>query len=345
MDIIWSFLFYAIFCVLFFSLSLYISIPAMLKIIPSSVNYGVFRNYGYFRSPRLDKPAEAWKLEKVENIFIKLDGKQRLGLWLMSPLYQPCQQEIKRIVLYCHGNGSHRARKYRLEMYRFLRENGFHVVTFDYRGFADSKGKASERNAVDDIITVYSWMLSHDMITDDSQVLLLGHSLGSSLATQALCKMQARQDLPRLPDGLILQAPFDKLGDVAKSYPLARSLSSWYPGNLFANLLTQAFQKVQLNLNTVNVLPLVKCPVLIFHAEDDTNVNISLGQSLFASACDAIDSRCSNLKYIKFVSFKRTHGIGHNFIYKYSGLQAILDDFCKTLENPFPVQEKIAIQL
>ena len=71
---------------------------------------------------------------------------------------------------------------------------------------------------------------------------------------------------------------FLSIGDVAKCYPLAKSLARWYPRGMFDHLLTQAFQKVELNLNTVNVLPQVSCPVLIFHAEDDPNVSISLGE-------------------------------------------------------------------
>jgi len=43
------------------------------------------------------------------------------------------------VILYMHGNTGSRAREHRVEHYKFLRGLGFHIVTFDYRGYADSR--------------------------------------------------------------------------------------------------------------------------------------------------------------------------------------------------------------
>lgn len=40
-----------------------------------------------------------------------------------------------KIIFYLHGNSGSRAASHRVELYQVLREMGFHVIAFDYRGY------------------------------------------------------------------------------------------------------------------------------------------------------------------------------------------------------------------
>ena len=53
------------------------------------------------------------------------------------------------VVLYLHGNTNDRATGYRVGLYNLLASHGYHVVTFDYRGYGDSYGDPSELNVVE----------------------------------------------------------------------------------------------------------------------------------------------------------------------------------------------------
>ena len=44
----------------------------------------------------------------------------------------------KHAVLYLHGNSGSRAGEHRKELYTLLQKEDYHLVAFDYRGYADS---------------------------------------------------------------------------------------------------------------------------------------------------------------------------------------------------------------
>ena len=310
--------------------------------MPSFINYGIFFHLvcpPNFIS-KLNQPKTWWKLKDVVNYTIELPMNESIGVWHMNPITTNANPEtVKKVVLYCHGNAHHRAQSNRLGLYKVLRENGFHVVTFDYRGFADSRKAElpTERCAIDDIITVIQWMYQQNIATKDSQFLLWGHSLGTSLSTQALCNLQDSH--PHLaPDGLVLEAPFNTLMDEIKCYPLSKFFMKLYPGRLLISLLEQAFHIQHFKLNTDDYLLDVKCPVLILHAEDDGKVDVALARKLFDTSCN--NANCQN-KSIKFVLFKKKHGLGHCCIHRHHALNSILLDFFNQKNVPEKVMTLI----
>ena len=82
------------------------------------------------------------------------------------------------IVVYSHGNTGSRAVPHRVDLYGRLASYGYHVVTFDYRGFGDSKGIPSEAGLTEDLKMVYDWILTQNVSL--SKIYLYGHSLGSA---------------------------------------------------------------------------------------------------------------------------------------------------------------------
>lgn len=123
------------------------------------------------------------------------DG-ERLHGWLL-PSIQP---EACGVVLFLHGNAGHVG--YHEEFTRPLRELGLDVLLFDYRGFGASSGQASESGLRLDAAAAYEFAVrrySEPM----SNLLIVGHSLGSALAVGLAATEPSA--------GLVVVAPFSSL--------------------------------------------------------------------------------------------------------------------------------------
>ena len=87
----------------------------------------------------------------------------------------------KPIVIYLHGTSASRALGHRKELYRLLQGMDVHVITCDYRGYADSTRVAPfETGVVKDSTELYKWVL--EKIGDRRSaipVFVWGHSLGT----------------------------------------------------------------------------------------------------------------------------------------------------------------------
>ena len=71
-------------------------------------------------------------------------------------------QKDRPIVLYLHGNTGSRAREHRIELYKVLQNLNYHIVCFDYRGYADSSPIVpSKTGVVEDTLKVYDYVKSH----------------------------------------------------------------------------------------------------------------------------------------------------------------------------------------
>lgn len=84
------------------------------------------------------------------------------------------------IVIYFHGNSGSRAIEHRKELYLLLQEQDYHVISFDYRGYADSTECApSETGTVTDGTAVYNWVRGTVGKGSNVPVFIWGHSLGT----------------------------------------------------------------------------------------------------------------------------------------------------------------------
>ncbi len=72
-------------------------------------------------------------------------------------------------ILFLHGNAATRA--------------------FDYRGFADSTGTPSEDGLMQDGRAAFDWLLSNGAKAEN--ILIIGHSLGTGVASQLVAKLDA----------------------------------------------------------------------------------------------------------------------------------------------------------
>ncbi|XP_077972311.1 protein ABHD12B-like isoform X2 [Styela clava] len=101
----------------------------------------------------------------------------------------------------------------------------FHIIAFDYSGFADSTGQPSPTRVVEDAISVYKWTVKQ-LQKKDVTIVLWDHSPGTYISTRALSLMYDQKDGTRLPDCLILEAPFTNTYDAADCFPLSKNRHS-----------------------------------------------------------------------------------------------------------------------
>ena len=179
------------------------------------------------------------------------------------------------IVLYLHGNTGTRALSHRIEMYKFVTQKGYHLLTFDYRGFANSVCYPSERGMMEDAQLMWKWLKNK---APKSKIYIWGHSLGSAAATyltKELCEVGS------LPDGLILDAPFTDISEAAANHPL--SMPFWPIMPIFKYLVLDSFTEKFLSIDRVKD---ITCPMLILHGRGDTIIPYHIGEKFYKMAME-----------------------------------------------------------
>nr|XP_022920282.1 monoacylglycerol lipase ABHD12-like isoform X1 [Onthophagus taurus]XP_022920283.1 monoacylglycerol lipase ABHD12-like isoform X1 [Onthophagus taurus] len=176
------------------------------------------------------------------------------------------------VIIYCHGNSGTRIHTY--PTYVVLREF-FHVIAMDYRGYGDSSpNKPSEKSIVNDLIQFYQWVRSKT----PAKIYVWGHSLGSSLSTHLVMKLN---EMDIVPTGLALEAPFTTIRDEIALHPLGK-VFAWLL--YFDATIRDPLERNEFLFKTTHYILNVTCPVMIVHAEDDIIIPSSLGEKLYNSA-------------------------------------------------------------
>jgi abhydrolase domain-containing protein 17 len=151
-------------------------------------------------------------------------------------------------ILYSHGNAEDLG--WMLPTLEQLRELGFAVVAYDYRGYGASTGGPPTTAGVSrDIAAVYAWM-TRDLGIPPERVVLYGRSLGSGPATE----LAAREPVA----GLILESAFT---------------SAYVVLTRFAILPFDRFPNIR-HIRDVNA------PVLVIHGTRDEVIPFSHGRRL-----------------------------------------------------------------
>ncbi|HWN55040.1 MAG TPA: alpha/beta hydrolase [Methylomirabilota bacterium] len=172
------------------------------------------------------------------------DGPRIAALYLANP-------EARYTLLYSHGNAED------LGVVRpilpVLRQVGFAVLAYDYRGYGTSEGSPSERHAYGDIEAAYQHLVRERGVPSD-RVIAYGRSVGAGAAVD----LASRRPLA----GLIVESGFVTAFRVMTRLPLL-------PFDKFRN---------------IDKIGHVRCPVLVMHGEADEIVPLWHGQRLFQAA-------------------------------------------------------------
>jgi uncharacterized protein len=201
-------------------------------------------------------PAGNWKphgLTFEDAQFKAADGTKLHG-W-----YVPHQQP-RAVVLFCHGNAGNLSDW--AGVLRILHDRiGVSLLAFDYRGYGKSEGTPSEAGLLADARAARTWLARRAGIPE-SQVVLMGRSLGGAVAVDLAAKDGAR--------GLVLESTFTSMPEVA------RVAMPWLP--------VRALMQTQ--FNSLAKIGNYRGPLLASHGTGDTLIPYAMGRKLFAEASE-----------------------------------------------------------
>jgi uncharacterized protein len=135
--------------------------------------------------------------------FTTSDGLE-LGGWFF-----PAEGTKGRAVLVCNGNAGNRS--HRVLLAEALRDRGWAVLLYDYRGYGGNPGRPSEQGLAKDARAALSWLAGRDDV-DADRIAYFGESLGAGVAAGLAAE--------RPPVALVLRSPFTSLVDLGRvHYP------------------------------------------------------------------------------------------------------------------------------
>lgn len=172
------------------------------------------------------------------------DGVRLRAVHLPNP-------QARFTLLYSHGNAEDIG--YIIPELEFLRQAGFAVFAYDYRGYGLSTGTPSVKGACVDILTAYRY-LRDNLGVPARQIVLYGRSVGGGPSVH----LAASQPV----GGVILQSTFTSAFVVVTKVPLL-------PFDRFRNLA---------------LIDRIGCPLLVMHGRRDGVVPFSHSLRLYARA-------------------------------------------------------------
>jgi uncharacterized protein len=141
----------------------------------------------------------------VEALELHTDDGLTLGAWFV--LGADAGAQPGPAVLICNGNAGYRA--HRLPLAEALAERGYHVLLFDYRGYAGNPGSPAEDGLRADARAAVHALADRPEV-DPERVAYFGESLGASV-----CGGLATE---RPPAALVLRSPFPSTVEVGRHH-------------------------------------------------------------------------------------------------------------------------------
>lgn len=119
-----------------------------------------------------------------ENVLFESYDKTLLHGWYFEP-----EGQARGVVFFLHGN----AQNISLHIHNmlWLREAGYAIFTFDYRGYGISKGEPGIKGVIDDSLAAFDYLLSRELPSDT--IIILGQSMGAAIAID-VAAMTSHQD-------------------------------------------------------------------------------------------------------------------------------------------------------
>lgn len=197
----------------------------------------------------------------VEEINFKASDGKNLNGWFLKPKDIP----VKATVLQLHGNGGNIS--YQYQFAAPLIKNGYQVMVFDYEGYGNSEGTASQERVLDDATRALKYIRQRDDVKG-KKLILFGQSLGGHLS----CVVAAQNN--NLIDGLVVEAPFSGHKKIAE-YVAHKQMGL---GTVIPDMLVRS------KYNAIDYVDKITVPKLFIHSTDDEVCPYSMGCELFAKA-------------------------------------------------------------
>jgi uncharacterized protein len=191
----------------------------------------------------------------AERIAIAVDGGASIAGMIFPA---PAAGGTGYWILLLHGNAASAFSADQLRHGEVLRDAGFAVLSFDYRGFGMSPGAPSEAGMYADAEAAFEFLVERGIPPE--RIILLGHSLGSGPAVALATRHRAA--------ALVLFGAFTSIPDAAAGrYP-------WLPVRYVASVRFDSLARMSA----------VHIPVIVAHSRADTTIPYSHALKLFAAA-------------------------------------------------------------
>jgi uncharacterized protein len=209
----------------------------------------------FFPDPQVTETPKTYGLQYEEVNLPTADAGNLNGWWI------PAAKPDAPVILYLHGNGANIGAN--AEQAHRLRELGFSVFLFDYRGYGKSSGLfPAEQRLYEDAEQAWNYLVKTRHV-EPKELLIYGHSLGGAIA------IETASHHPEVA-GLIVESSFTSMLDMTQRVPW----TAYFPTNL---LLTQRF-------DSFSKVPNLKMPVLFIHGQVDRTIPYEMSEKNYAVA-------------------------------------------------------------
>lgn len=216
-----------------------------LLLIPVAVYAGLFFLAWFFPDHLIFRPQPSFYKDDANIIKLITNNGEKI-----SARFYP-NENARYTILFSHGNAEDIGG---IDSFaETIRDQGFSILTYDYRGYGTSESSPSETHTYGDIDTAFNYLVSSKQIPPE-RIILHGRSLGGGPSTD----LAAREKVA----GLILESTFSSAGRVLTNFKV-------FPFDKYDNL---------------DKLSKVECPVIVIHGKKDRTISFSHGEALFASA-------------------------------------------------------------
>ncbi|KAJ7070030.1 Alpha/Beta hydrolase protein [Mycena amicta] len=237
---------------------------------------------------------------KTVNLKIQTADNETLGAWfiLSEPFYQslpeiPSSQPLELIpaalkahptILFFHGNGGTRAFHVRIHHYTaFSSRLAANVLAIDYRGYGDSTGWPTQEGVLRDARAAWDWLIESG--ADADQILIVGHSLGTGISALLSAELSDEGISPR---GVVLLSPFSSIRKVLETYHIVGLVPLIKPLSMIPFATDLVYNRLIHRFDTDTLVPRMKGPILIAHAENDWDIPYTHSVALFETFLDPV---------------------------------------------------------
>jgi len=187
-------------------------------------------------------------------------------------------------ILFFHGNAATRALNARIQHYSaFSSRLSANVLAIDYRGFGDSTGTPTQPGVARDARAAWNWLIKNGAPAD--QILIVGHSLGTGVSALLAAELSDEDISPR---GVVLLSPFSSISKLLETYSVLGVVPLMKPLAMIPWVARLVLRTLIHTFETDTLVPRIKGPVLIAHAENDWDIPYSHSEALFDTFLDPL---------------------------------------------------------